>query len=260
MVVEKNTAFGRLKGKVAIVTGAASGIGRASALLFAEEGAHVLAADIAAGGLGETLELLRRSDPKAESLEVDVTKAEDVRRMIEKARQTLGGLDILFNNAGIEGDFVPISECTEENWDRTLAVNLKGVFLGIKYGAHAMVEQGGGVIINTASVAGLVGVRNFAAYAASKGGVIQLTRTAALEYARQGVRVNCICPGMIDTPLTARLIPDEETRRAAAAQTQPLQRIGQPEDIARAALYLASDDASFATGTALVVDGAYTAQ
>jgi len=123
-----------------------------------------------------------------------------------------------------------------------------------------MVEQGGGVIINTASVAGLVGVRNFAAYAASKGGVIQLTRTAALEYARQGVRVNCICPGMIDTPLTARLIPDEETRRAAAAQTQPLQRIGQPEDIARAALYLASDDASFATGTALVVDGAYTAQ
>ena len=260
MVAERRTGIGRLKGKVAIITGAASGIGRASALLFAEEGARVLAADIDAGGLGETLALLRRNDPEAESLEVDVTKAEDVRRMIDTARQRLGGLDILFNNAGISGEFAPIGECTEENWDRTLAVNLKGVFLGIKYAAPVMAAQGGGVIVNTASVAGIVGVPNLAAYAASKGGVIQLTRSAALEYATQGVRVNCICPGMIDTPLTARLIPDDETRRKAAAHTQPLPRVGAPEDIARAALYLASDDASFATGTALVVDGAYTAQ
>ena len=250
----------RLKGKVAVITGAGSGIGRASATLFASEGASVLAADIDSAGLAETLDLLRRDCPEAESIEVDVTKADDVRRMIEAARERFGRLDILYNNAGVEGPLGPLIDCTEDDFDRTLAVNLKGVFLGMKYAIPVMVAQGGGAIISTASVAGLVGFRGLAAYTASKGGVVQLTRTAALEYAAQGVRVNCICPGLIDTPMMARIVPSAETRQAAAAAAHPLQRLGTPEDIARAALYLASDDASFVTGSALVVDGGYTTQ
>ncbi|MEW6272549.1 MAG: glucose 1-dehydrogenase [Thermodesulfobacteriota bacterium] len=248
--------MGKLDDKIAIVTGAASGIGRASALLFAAEGATVVVADVDLAGAEETVRRAAAAGGRAHARRVDVTDAESVRALIELAVEQHGRLDVLFNNAGIGGDYAALADCSVENFDRIVAVNLRGVFLGMKYGIQAMLDSGGGVIVNTASVSGLVGAAAFPAYCASKAGVILLTKSAAVAYAKHNIRANCICPGVTDTPIL-RMIPDEFRD---SMRHHPLQRKADPAEIARMALFLASDDSSFATGAEFVVDGGFTAQ
>jgi NAD(P)-dependent dehydrogenase (short-subunit alcohol dehydrogenase family) len=251
--------MGRLDGKVAVITGGASGMGRATALRFVTEGAKVLLADVDTAGGESALGEIKSAGGEAAFLRVDVSQAADVQEMIRVAVQDLGGLDVLFNNAGIEGQSSWLADCTEENWDRVLAINLKGVFLGMKYALPHMAAQGFGSIINTASVAGLVGWRAGGAYSASKAGVANLTRTAALEYARYNVRINAICPGVIHTPMLDRINPSPDTMRQLVTM-QPMPRLGTADDIAIMALFLASDESTYVTGAMLPVDGGYTAR
>jgi NAD(P)-dependent dehydrogenase (short-subunit alcohol dehydrogenase family) len=249
--------MGKLQSRVAIITGAASGIGRASAILFAAEGASVVMADIDSNGLSKCAAELAAAGHDAVAVEVDVSRSASVRAMFDRAASRFGRLDVLFNNAGIGGPLASFASYSEEDFERVIATNLKGVFLGMKFGIPLMLSGGGGSIINTASVAGLIGARGYAAYSASKGGVIQLTKVAALEYAKQNLRVNCICPGGVDTPIL-EMVP--ASFRPQIARANPMERLAQPEEIARMALFLASDDSSFATGAAFVVDGGSTAQ
>lgn len=252
--------MGKLDGKVALITGAGSGMGRATALLFADEGAKVAVADYAPIGGQETVGMIKEVGGEAFFIETDVSKADDAKRMVGITVQTYGRIDVLYNNAGTSQGMVLTAETTEEDWDRVIDVNLKGVFLGSKYVIPVMLDQSGGVIINTASVVGLLASAGLSAYCASKAGVILLTKTMALEYARRNIRVNCICPGAIETPMTAPMIPvDPEARPAAMLAQSPMGRMGQPKEIAKAALYLASDDSTFVTGTTLIVDGGWTA-
>jgi len=249
--------MGKLDQKVALITGAGSGIGRASALLFAREGARVVAADLNRAGAETTAREIGEAGGSALAIEVDVSRADSVRAMMDATGERFGRLDVLFNNAGIGGPLAVFADYSEADFERVVAVNLKGVFLGMKFGIPALLRSGGGSVINTASVAGLIGTRGYAGYSASKGGVIQLTKVAALEYAKQNVRVNCICPGGVDTPILA-MVP--AAFRPAIARTNPMERLAQPEEIAHMALFLASDESSFATGGVFVVDGGSTAQ
>ncbi len=251
--------MGLLDNKVAIVTGAASGIGKATAALFAGEGAKVVAADWSDAQGSEAVEAIKASGGDAVFVRVDVAQPEDVRAMIEKASDFYGGLDVIFNNAGVEGDQGLTADCSVENWDRVIGINLKGVFLGMKYAIPEMLKRGGGSIINNASVAGIVGFRGLPAYCASKGGVIQLSKTAALEYAAQGIRVNAICPGVIWTPMVERFVGDNAEARKAFEAMEPVGHFGSPEDIAAMALFLASDQSRFCTGAPFVVDGGFVA-
>ena len=251
--------MGRLDGKVAIVTGGASGIGRATVLLFAREGAKVLVADWDEERGAEVVEEAAKEGGEARFVKVDVSNGEDVRAMVSAAVESFGRLDVLFNNAGVEGEQAPTADCTLENFDRVIAINLRGVFLGMKYGIPEMLKTGGGSIINTASVAGLVGFMNIPAYCASKGGVIQLTKTAALEYAKQNVRVNVICPGVIWTPMVERFAGPREQAEQARGALEPVGRFGTAEEVAQMALFLASDDSTFCTGAPFVVDGGFVA-
>jgi len=248
--------MGKLDGKVALITGAASGIGRATALLFAKEGAKVAVADYVPAGGQETVRMIEEAGGEAIFIEADVSKAADVERMVKKTVNKYGRIDILYNNAGIMGRYIFTADTPEKEWDNIISINLKGVFLGSKYAIPVMLNQGEGVIINTASTAGMMGLPGLPAYCASKAGVIQLTKTMALEYADQNIRVNCICPGGILTPMSQP--PDQAEALPPFRQSQPMRRMGQPEEVARAALYLASDDSSFVTGAALVVDGGWT--
>jgi len=241
----------RLDGKVAIVTGAGSGIGRAIATALHAEGAAIVAADIS----GNEKALADELGERAVAVRADVTEGSDVAAMVDAARAAFGGLHVMVNNAGIDGTMGPIADCSEENFDRVIAVNLKGVFLGMKHALPVMVAGGGGSVVNIASAAGLVGFPMLPAYCASKGGVVQLTRAGALEYAAAGVRVNAICPGVIDTPLTAGIDPGMTD--AATAMT-PLGRLGRPSEIAALAVFLASDESSYMTGAAVSIDGGFT--
>ena len=245
---------GRLAGKVAVITGAGSGIGRASAVLFAREGARVVCADIS----GQEKETAAGIGENAVSVHVDVARSADVRLMVETAVEAFGRLDVLFNNAGFSGQRGPVTEIDEAAFDSVVAVNLKGTFLGMKHGIPAMLANGGGSVINTASASGLVGWKGLAAYSASKGGVVQLTKSAALDFAKQNVRVNAICPGMTWTGLAGA--GANPTPPADLVPPQPMARWGLSEELAAAALFLASDESSFVTGTAIPVDGGYVAR
>ena len=247
----------RLKNKVALVTGGASGIGRATAQLFAREGASVAVADLdEARGL-DTVRAIEEAGGRALFVRCDVSREADCEQAVNRTVEALGGLDILFNNAGIIRR-TTVLDTTEAEWDRVMAVNVKSVFLMSRAAIPAMVLAGGGAIINTGSGWGLVGGQNAVSYCASKGAVVNMTRAMALDHGEAGIRVNCICPGDTDTPMLhqeARELGEPEGSFVAEAARRPLQRVGAPEEIARAALYLATEASSFVTGTTLVVDG-----
>lgn len=246
----------RLRGKVAVITGAASGIGRATALLFAREGAKVVVADIDAEECFTVVDIIQGDGGEAVSALTDVTVAKDVQRMVNLAEETYGRLDVLFNNAGV-GHRLPVHECTEEDWDRVIAVNLKGVFLGCKFAIPIMMEQGGGTIINTASGAGLLGAPRSPAYSAAKGGVVILTRQIANDYARYDIRVNAICPGAVDTALMnvvyRELSGDLDEGKRIYESRLPRGKLLSPEEVAHTALYLASEETRFITGNPFFV-------
>ena len=244
---------------VAIVTGASTGIGYAAALRFAEEGASVVAADVNVEEGEATVEEITEMGGEAIFVETDVSDFEDVQAMVDAAVDTYGGLDFAFNNAGIEGANEPTTDQPMDNWEQVIDVNLKGVFQAMKAEIPVMLEDGGGSVVNTSSIAGKVGFPEISPYVASKHGIIGLTKTAALEYSEAGVRVNAICPGVIDTPMVDRSSGDNEAVDGAIAAT-PIGRLGEPEEIGDAAVWLCSDDASFVTGEALVADGGLTSQ
>ncbi len=244
-----------MQDKVALVTGASSGIGRATALVFAREGAKVVVADLNVVGGQETVQLVKAAGGEAVFVETDVAQAASVEAMVQTALDTYGRLDCAHNNAGVEGVLSRTAEQTEQDWEPVIRINLKGVWLCMKYELPHMVQQGSGAIVNTASGAGLIGVKRMAAYVASKHGVIGLTKTAALEYAKSGVRVNAVCPGVIQTAMVERVSgrrPDVLEKMIAA---EPIGRSGQPEEIAESVVWLCSDAASFVTGHAMAVDG-----
>lgn len=250
---------GHMQGRVALVTGGSSGIGRATALAFAREGAKVVVGDVLVDGGRETVRLITDAGGEAVFVRTDVANPYEVQALVDEAVQRYGRLDYAFNNAGIEGTMAPTAECSEENWDRTIDINLKGVWLCMKAEIPQMLTQGGGAIVNTASVAGLVGFPNLPAYCASKGGVVQLTKAAALEYARMGIRINAVCPGVIRTPMVERVTGGNPETEAQFTALEPVGRMGTPEEVAEAVVWLCSDAASFVTGHAMVVDGGLVA-
>lgn len=249
-----------MEGKVAVVTGAGSGIGRESALAFARAGAKVVVSDVVVEGGEETVEMIKNEGGEAIFVKCDVAQEADVKAMIAKTIETYGKLDYAHNNAGIEGMAGPCAECTEENWDRTLGINLKGVWWCCKYEIPEMLKNGGGAIVNTSSVAGLVGFPGIPAYTASKHAVAGLTKSIALDYAKENIRCNAVCPGVIHTPMVDRFAGGTQEGLDAMAAMQPVGRLGQPSEIADAVVYLCSDQATFVTGIAMPVDGAFVAQ
>lgn len=246
---------GQFAGKVVLVTGGGSGMGRAAALAFSREEASVILADVDRRGGEETLRLLVEAGGQGFFVPTDVSRAKDVQALVTVAVATYGKLDCAFNNAGINVEHAPLADCPEDQWDRILAVNLKGIYLCMKEEIPHIVRAGGGAIVNNASVVGLSGSRNHPAYVASKHGVVGLTRAAALEYARDGVRVNAVCPGAIRTPMYVRMEGDDPRRDAEIAASIPLGRLGQPDDVAGAVLWLCSDASAYVTGQSIVVDG-----
>ncbi|HXG22788.1 MAG TPA: SDR family oxidoreductase [Methylomirabilota bacterium] len=252
---------GLLKDKVALVTGAGSGIGRATALAFHREGAKVVVSDVAVESGEETVRLIKQAGGDAVFVKADVSQAADVEALVKTVVRTYGRLDCAHNNAGVPGPNKLTVDITEEKWNQVIAVNLTGVWLCMKFELAQMAKQGSGAIVNTSSDAGLIGLRRGAAYVASKHGVIGLTKTAALEYAKTGIRVNAVCPGPIDTPML-RGSGGERVERFIdkMVAAQPGGRLGKPEEIAEAVVWLCSDAASFVTGHALPVDGGYMAQ
>jgi NAD(P)-dependent dehydrogenase (short-subunit alcohol dehydrogenase family) len=245
---------GRLKNKVAVVTGAGSGIGRAIAERFYAEGASLVLADIS----GDENALARALGERALAVRADVTSSVAVRAMLNAAVERFGGIDILCNNAGIDGDIRMLADVDDDNYERIMAINLRGVFFGIKYAIPLLQRRGGGSIINIASTAGITATPGLSVYGASKAGVMQLSRSAAVEYAADKIRVNAICPAMIETPLVANLMKAHPEAAARVLAVTPMGRVGQPREVADVALFLASNESSYVTGVSLPVDGAYT--
>ncbi len=251
---------GTLQHKVALVTGGGSGIGRATSLAFARENANVVVADVNVEGGEETVSAIKEAGGESVFVHADVARAAEVEAMVNQTIQVYGRLDCAFNNAGVSGGRGLIHEYSEEDWDRVIGINLKGVWLCMKYEIIQMLEQGGGAIVNTASVMGLVGGSRSPSYGAAKHGVVGLTKTAAVGYAQSGIRVNAVCPGYIRTPLLEQGVLRDPGGEAPIVARHPIGRLGRPEEIAETVVWLCSDAASFVTGHAMPVDGGYVAQ
>ena len=249
----------KFDGKVAIVTGGSFGIGRAAAVAFAARGANVVIADWLEDKEQNTLKQIKAAGGKGIFLTCDVSKSDQVKAMVDKAVATFGRLDFAFNNAGIEGDTANTHECSEENWEKTINVNLKGTWLCMKYEIPYMLQQGKGAIVNCASVAGLIGFTGLPAYVVSKHGVVGVTKTAALEYAKQNIRINAVCPGVIHTDMIDRITGKDKEVEKQFVSMEPVGRMGMPQEVAEAVIWLCSDAASFVTGHSMPVDGGWIA-
>jgi NAD(P)-dependent dehydrogenase (short-subunit alcohol dehydrogenase family) len=250
----------QLDSRVTLITGGGSGIGRATALACAEEGSAIIVADSDVDGGEETRRQIEDKGGKAFFIRADVSQTNDVEALFSQAAKQYGRLDCAFNNAGIEGESIALAESTEEVWDRVLGVNLKGVWLCMKYELRQMLKQGSGAIVNNASFLGLVGSSSNPAYTASKHGVLGLTKSAALAYAKSGIRVNAVCPGLVESPLTDRKFTKFPESKDAAIARHPIGRLGTTKEIAAAVVWLFSDAASFVIGHSLSVDGGYVIQ
>ncbi|HEX2918928.1 MAG TPA: glucose 1-dehydrogenase [Edaphobacter sp.] len=255
-----STAAVTLSGKIAFVTGAASGIGRAAAIAFAQAGADVALVDVNQDGLEEAAEQVQRLGRRPLVLRADVSSDQETRRAVEETVKGFGRLDCAFNNAGIEGKNAKTAELAVEDWDRVIAVNLRSIFLSMRYEIPHMLQQGGGAIVNCASVAGLVGFAGLPAYTASKHAVVGLTKTASLEYATQNIRINAVAPGVIDTPMIERFTGGTAEGRKAMENLEPIGRMAKPEEVANAVVWLCSDAASYVLGYTLAVDGGFVAR
>lgn len=249
-----------LERKVALITGAAAGIGKASAHLFGRHGACVVVSDIDAERGEETARAIRDEGGESSFFKADVSRSADIQALVQHTLNKFGRLDCAFNNAGIEGQPAPTHECSEANWERVIAINLKSVWLCMKYELDPMLRQGSGQIVNMSSVAGLVGFPGLPAYVASKHGVVGLTRAAALEYARQGIRINAVCPGVIQTEMIDRLTGKKRESEQEFIAYEPIGRMGTAEEVAEAVLWLCSEASSFVIGHALTVDGGFVAR
>ena len=246
--------------KVVLITGGSTGIGRATALAFAKADFKVAIGDISIDEANKTVRMITENGGESMFIKTDVSKHDDVKYMVDQVIKTFGRIDCAFNNAGIEGNQAPTEEGTIENWDRVIDINLKGVWLCMKYEIHEMLKSGGGSIVNMASIAGIVGFSNIAPYTASKHGVNGLTKTAALEYATKHIRVNSVCPGVIYTEMIDRFTGGNEQALQQMAMLAPMERMGTPDEVANAVLWLCSEDASYVTGHQLVIDGGFVAR
>jgi NAD(P)-dependent dehydrogenase (short-subunit alcohol dehydrogenase family) len=250
----------KLLGKIALVTGGGGGIGRATSLAYAREGAKVAVVDINGAAAREVAEAIKAVQGDAIAVETDVSRSDQVAAMVEQVVAHFGRLDIAFNNAGIDIEHEPLAKTSEEMFDKLMSINVKGVWLCMKFEIEQMLKQGGGAIVNTSSIGGLIGAPRQPIYGATKHAVLGMTKAAAVEYGRKGIRINAVCPGIIRTEMTERAIAREPRRQAYIEQAHPIGRMGEAEDIARSVVFLSSDDAAFIIGHSLAVDGGFTAR